>query len=73
MYLPLVRLLGLAAKIDLANVPGPAPASRTTKFSGFPKSVHLLSIQLANTAPKSGPTSGLVMKSPLRPAEPLEE
>ena len=50
--------------------PGPAPASTTVNTSGSPASAHHPSRARATTAPKSGPTSGLVRKSPRRPACP---
>src|SRR5690606_5152767 len=51
--------------------PRPAPTSTTVNGSGRPSSAHHRSRARASTAPKSGPTSGLVRKSaPARPAPP---
>ena len=61
---------GAAARTVRASVPGPAPTSTTVHASGRPASAHQASIARATTAPKRGPTSGLVRKSPRRPARP---
>ncbi|SVC34287.1 uncharacterized protein METZ01_LOCUS287141, partial [marine metagenome] len=58
------------ASTERASVPRPAPASTTVKSTGRPSRSQTPSIQRASTAPNSGPTSGLVMKSPRRPAAP---
>ena len=59
---------GSAAITALASVPRPAPASTTTNGSGRSSSSHHVSRARANTAPNSGPTSGLVRKSARFPA-----
>src|SRR5947209_8291760 len=51
-----------------ASAPRPAAASMTTNGSGSPSRRHSASRARATTAPNSGPTSGLVRKSALRPA-----
>ena len=61
---------GRAASTDRASVPGPAPASTTVNTSGRPMRSHSASRYRATTAPNNGPTSGDVMKSPRRPADP---
>ena len=65
------RHLRFAFNTLRASVPGPAPTSTIVNFSGQSNSCHLASIACAITAPNNGPTSGLVMKSPRRPAFPI--
>src|SRR4051812_10327954 len=56
------------------SAPLPDPYSTTTKASGEPSSIHHRSRARAMTAPNRGPSSGLVMKSRVRPApRPLEK
>ena len=62
------RQSGSDLKMDLARVPGPAPTSTRCNRVGSPASRHHASRARPTTAPNSGPTSGLVMKSRRLPA-----